>query len=421
MRLTIITTALTLLGVSESKAQTSLQEYRHEVIAYSHEITLAEHTSESADADMRRAMKGYLPSLAIGGEASLLFEDLSPTRPWSWLAEARLTQRIYGGGVHATTKRNRALLAKSKAEEDIALMDAIYAADRAYWQLSRAESNLETLREYVAVVDSLRSFVERRYNEGYSAKGDLLQIESRISDAHYRLSSAEQSYLIALHAYNSLRGADIDSGVALRGSIFDVGDMPLRKSAAEVVEHHPRYRSMLYAIEGARWGIKVSEAEFLPSLHISIYGIVEPTSPHIKGGGSRVSGGAIVSLSAPIFHFGERHEAMRSAKARYLQQTTLAEQIVDDIELIEGDAWANIYNAHHRVEITRESLAISEENLQMSIYSYGEGMATILDVLQAQLSWLQISENAIAAYYDYAMAIASYEYVTASTLQQVAE
>jgi outer membrane protein TolC len=200
-------------------------------------------------------------------------------------------------------------------DEQIALLDAIYSADIAYWQLSRSKSYLETISEYVAVVDSLRGIVKRRFDEGYSAKGDLLQIESRISDARYQLSSATQSYLIALHNYNSLRGAEIDSCVELMESIFSIRDMPSRISAAEVVEHHPRYQSMLFGVEGARWGIKTSEAEFLPSLHLSIYGSAEPQTPHIKGGGSRVNGGAVLSLSVPIFHFGERREAMRMARS----------------------------------------------------------------------------------------------------------
>jgi outer membrane protein TolC len=38
-------------------------------------------------------------------------------------------------------------------------------------------------------------------------------------------------------------------------------------------------------------------------------------------------------------------------------------------------------------------------------------MATILDVLQAQISWLQIYSNAISAQYDYAVAVAAYSYV----------
>ena len=64
-----------------------------------------------------------------------------------------------------------------------------------------------------------------------------------------------------------------------------------------------------------------------------------------------------------------------------------------------------------RVRAVQRSLDIALENLEMSTYSYSEGMATILDVLQAQISWLQIYSNAISAQYDYAVAVAAYSYV----------
>ncbi len=419
MRRNIILIVLLLTSVGTLRAQTTLDDYRQEVILYSHEMQIANLAIEATEADMLRTRKGYLPSLSVGAETSLDFRDDDISRPWSWTAEASLSQTIYGGGgVRARVKRQEALHSKSEIDEQMVLMDVIYSADRAYWQLSRAESYLATIREYVSVVDSLRQVVKRRYDEGYSAKGDLLQIESRISDAHYQLSSAEQSYRIALHTYNSLRGATIDNGVVLSESIFNIADMPIRESVTEVVQHHPRYLSMQLSVEESLWSIKSSIAEFLPSLRVSVYGITQPNTPHIKGSGSSINGGAVLSFSTPIYHFGERREAERSAKAHHLQQIALMEQILDDIALIEGDAWVNIHNARHRVDVTRESLCIAKENLDMSIYSYGEGMATILDVLQAQLSWLQISQNAIAAYYDYAMAISSYEYVTAASLHK---
>ena len=39
--------------------------------------------------------------------------------------------------------------------------------------------------------------------------------------------------------------------------------------------------------------------------------------------------------------------------------------------------------------------------------------ATILDVLQAQLSWIQLYTNAIKAHYNYAVAVSDYRRITA--------
>ncbi len=66
-----------------------------------------------------------------------------------------------------------------------------------------------------------------------------------------------------------------------------------------------------------------------------------------------------------------------------------------------------------QVGATEYNLRIAGENLEISTYSYGEGLATILDVMQAQLSWIQIYTNAIQAHYSYAVAVADYRRITA--------
>jgi outer membrane protein TolC len=59
------------------------------------------------------------------------------------------------------------------------------------------------------------------------------------------------------------------------------------------------------------------------------------------------------------------------------------------------------------------NLSIAGENLSISTYSYREGQATVLDVLQAQISWIQIYTNAITARFNYAIAVSEYNLVTA--------
>lgn len=71
-----------------------------------------------------------------------------------------------------------------------------------------------------------------------------------------------------------------------------------------------------------------------------------------------------------------------------------------------------------QIEATAESLRIAGENLEISTYSYNEGLVTVLDVLQAQLNWIQLYTNSITARYDYALAVAAYERITAPVKAQ---
>ena len=64
------------------------------------------------------------------------------------------------------------------------------------------------------------------------------------------------------------------------------------------------------------------------------------------------------------------------------------------------------------IVIARKGSGI-HETFTVRRISYGEGVATVLDVLQAQLSWLQLYTNAITAQYNYAVAVSAYERIAA--------
>ena len=141
----------------------------------------------------------------------------------------------------------------------------------------------------------------------------------------------------------------------------------------------------------------------------------QPASPNVKGAGTRLDGGVAISMSTPIYHFGERREAMRSARSTQRRSELKVEEVRDRITLGESDAWTNLVSTRERVDAVRRNLSLAAENLDISTYSYHEGLATILDVLQAQLSWLQIYQNAIAALSDYALALSAYRYISADS------
>ena len=106
-------------------------------------------------------------------------------------------------------------------DEEFSRLDVRYAADYAYWNLSAVELYAASMRQYVAIIRSLKEVVDRRFSEGYIAKGDVLMIDARLSEAEYSLVSAEQSYEVALHNFNILRGTDAALGVQLAQGIRD--------------------------------------------------------------------------------------------------------------------------------------------------------------------------------------------------------
>ena len=75
-------------------------------------------------------------------------------------------------------------------DEEFTQLDVRYAAEYTYWNLSAMELYAASMRQYVNIIRSLKEVVDRRFAEGYIAKGDVLMIDARLSEAQYGLVSA---------------------------------------------------------------------------------------------------------------------------------------------------------------------------------------------------------------------------------------
>ncbi len=394
-------------------AQISLEQYGASVLVYSYEVQDAELATQGAREREIVAHKGYLPFFSLARELNIDVRNPAVGRRWNWLTQLDVSQPIFRGGeVRAAAKRAELATDISELNEEATRLFVRYSAEVAYWSLSRADSYYEALVEYVAIVQSLRDVVAERYAEGYISKSDLLQVESRLSDAEYQLSDAKQKCDIALHNFNILRGFDADIEVVLSESIFDILQMPERESIESIISRHPDYNASGLEATRAFWGIRAARAKYLPQIEVGAYALWQPNMPHVKGGGTRLDGGVMLSFTTPIYHFGERKHAVSAARSDYLREVNSVSATVDQIALDESDTWTNLCSTNQRAATAQRNLSIAEENLTISTYSYREGLATILDVLQAQLSWLQIYTNVISAQYDYAVAVSAYDYVT---------
>lgn len=395
------------------RAQVSLDDYSESVLAYSLELQDAEFAKQGAREREIVARKGYLPILSLARELNIEARKPDEGRRWNWLTQLDVSQPIFRGGeVRATAKRAELAFDISEYEAEATEFLVRYTAEVAYWSLSRAESYYEAIAQYVAIVESLRDVVAERYDAGYISKSDLLQVESRLSDARYQLSEAEQKRDIALHNFNLLRGVEPTSKVVLVESIFNSVALPVRESVDSVILRHPDYNSSELSAMRAFWGIRAERARYLPKIEVGAYALLQPNMPHVRGGGTRLDGGFMLSFSSPIYHFGERRHAVAAARSDYLREVNATLAVVDRITLEESDTWTNLCATRDRVVTAQRNLSIAEENLSISTYSYREGLASILDVLQAQLSWLQIYTNTLSAQYDYAVAVSAYDYVT---------
>lgn len=403
-----------LLGALSAEAQISLSAYRDSVAGYDWRVKNAAVEADRNYEIMRQEYTSFLPRVSASGSFAKTFHRMGDNELWSFSLQPRVVQTVYGGGgVKAAYRRAASGYESALFDEEFTRLEVRYAADFAYWGLSAQALFLRAVEEYVSIIESLYRVVERRFDEGYIAKSDLLQVETRLSEARFDLITARRGYDEALHAFNILRGVAGDEPVSLSQSIVDSISMPERVALTAIAARRPDLLSAEAAVRSAEYGVEVARASYNPQLNVGVGGSWQTYVPNASGR-TYLDASLMVELNIPIFHWGERRHAVASAAADVRRSMNVTGQIYDDMAREEADGWSALATSRSQVQSSLRNLEIAGENLSISTYSYKEGQATVLDVLQAQISWLQIYTNAITARYNYAVAVSAYERITAA-------
>lgn len=386
----------------------SLQRYREEVVEYSLTLKSAAVTIESKDATVTYKKVARLPQLLATGSYMQGFRKFEGFKSWTLYVEPKIIQTIYNGGV------TKADIRQAELNYDIALCDGeystlevLYTADYTYWNLWSLTRYYKAMLQYIELIRKEFNVIEMRYNEGYIAKGDLLMIASRLSEAEFELISAEQSMLVARYNLNILRGIKPDSAVELATESSLPTSTLNRIPTDEVLDQRPDYRAMLLNEQVAAEATKATRGAYNPKLYGGVAGTWR-TFVLNTDGRTYLDGYAFVEFSMPIFHFSERKKAVAISRATERQSAINREILHDAIISEESSAWTKLIESKAQMSNAAHSLDIASENLNISTYAYNEGEVSIVELMQAQISWIQIYTNAIDSQYNYNIALAGY-------------
>ncbi len=411
--------AVCVVCVTDTRGQIGITDYRKAVVEYSYALKVARQQSVAAAERSAAAKTGYLPKLSATGSFAIDFRQTKSydgdvpkwVEPYTFALQPTVIQTIYGGGaVRSGYNRARVAYEIALCEEAFAELDILYAAEYAYWSHSASVKLYEATVRYVQIIRSLEEMVRQRFEEGYIGRGDVLMVEAQLSEAEYGLINAEKYLRTTRNNFNILMGASPEAEIVLADSVSQEIVMPERVVLDRILLDRPDYIASEKQVEYAEWGVSSAGSAYNPSLSLGVGGIWHNTTPNF--GSTRLDGSVYLNLSIPIFGWGERRKTVGAARAELEASRYGLSGLRDDILREESNAWTGIVENFMQVNYSKRSLEIARQNLELSTLSYNEGQLAILDVLSAQLSWIQLYTNAITAEYNYRISLAQYRRAT---------
>lgn len=392
----------------------TLQQYRQKVLDYNQEIRQSEEAVKAALYTLKSIKTGFFPRIDMTGSYSYQIENVQfmpgiDLKHDNYSVEAGVVQNVYAGSsLRKQYEAARVQEAIARLEEEYTVDNIVYAADVNYWTVAANRDLYRISLRFVGIVQELFDIVNKRFMEGAISKTDVLMVQARLKEAELQLNTSETNYRTAVQALNVMMGNEAGLPVELADSIRQPLAVPALYDFRYVLENRPDYRIAQQGIELARLQTRLVKANYLPNLAVGIKEKWGTTLINIDGD-KRFSTIAFANVNIPVFYWGERRHNVRISETEEETRELERSKLLDQIRLDLSNAWVNLTEALKRINIVDSSLEIARHNLILNTFSYNEGKLPVIDVLSAQVTWLQTFTNVVSANYQYKVALAEYE------------
>ena len=395
-------------------AQTlSVEQYRQKVLEYNQDIQKSQQAVNGALYSLKGIKTGFFPKLDITGNYSYQLEKVeflpgTDLKHDNYGVEAGLVQNVYSGSAvrkqYDVAKLQHAI-AQLSVEHTVDNM--IYAADVSYWSVAANRNLYELSEQFVQIVRELYEIVTKRFEEGAISKTDVLMVQNRLKEAELQLNTNSTNYKTALQSLNIMMGVEPDAAVVLTDSIQKVLWVPKQEGLNKALERRADYQSAIMGIEMAKLQTDMARSKYLPQLAVGIKEKYGTTLLNVDGKAQWATT-AYAQINIPVFHWGEMRQNVRLSRTQEWTKELERSQLKDQVSKELNNAWVNVIEISKKLEIVYSSLDIAKDNLTLNTFSYNEGKLPIIDVLSAQVSWLQAYTNVVSVNYQYKVALAEY-------------
>jgi outer membrane protein len=296
-----------------------------------------------------------------------------------------------------TTKLANKLSEKNLEKTEV---DTKESVSTAYYLILVSERSLEILNGNIANLNETLKSTRSMFAAGMAESTDVDQMVSNVTMVENTRSSMQRS--IELN-YNILRfqlGVAPETKITLSESLEDfTSEINIDALLSQQFDHKQNLNYIL--IEGqermSELSFKSQKASVLPTL-AGFY------SYGINGMGDKINeqqwfrnSMTGLQLSIPIFGSGQKYSQIKKAQIRYQQAKTTKEMVTEQLLLQEKQLRYNLVNANLQYKSQKDNVDVSKRVYASTENKYKQGMASSLELTQANSLYLQSENNYVSA------------------------
>jgi len=437
LRLAVIGFALTAATFSRTIAETLLTPDTAAAIAAERHplVRAAAREADGAKADRTLARSGWLPRLDLTEDyarstnpvfvfASKLSQErfteqdfalgaLNSPDPYTNAAtKVSLRQNVWDGG-RATAAQRAAKLgaaaagsALSRTRDEIA-----FDAQRSFWDAVLSDEMVAAVRDAEKAAAANADLAGKLVDEGIAVPSDRMQADVRLGEVRAMRVRAEQSAIVAAAALRrALAATDAEEFTLVAPEVNPDEPQPAGDDPSATVTEALTSRQDLRAFDArigqAREGESLALSGRLPQIGLGAQYEWDGSQPFDPSGNNWTVG---VFVRIPLYDGCEGLARRERARADRARLEAMREAYASGVDLEIRGAAADRTSAAERLRMAASNAALSLEVLRIVRERYGEGLATIVELLGAEAATTQARASKAQASRDLAVSRLAFE------------
>lgn len=321
--------------------------------------------------------------------ASITERTITVEQPLEWPDKRAARQRAADAGISG------ALAGIEEAK--VAVTAEVKAA---FYQLLFSQQDTQLAKENLRTVEDFVMLIRARVETKESPKFELVKATVELQKADKDLARADNALLVARANLNKVTGKALGEQFAIQGEYEAMRPgLDLRGLTEGALGRHPALRRQEKVVEQARFILEQERAARIPN--VSVIG-----QYHREAGDESVTAGLSVPLPIWYRRQGEIGTAIGAHHRAQAEQT----RAQHDLEQLVTQYFQEMQTAQRQIQVFEKGLLYqAKEAMDIAQFSFRNGVASLLEVIDAQRVYRQTLLEYAQAQADHSIAVARLE------------
>ncbi len=314
-----------------------------------------------------------------------------------------MTWTVYDGGrtkINWKQAQHNHIIASLVLKQTI--QDVIAQTAKAYIDMLLAQKHLMVIEQSLDIAKANLKMVGSRFASGFVVKSDFLRAKLRVAELEQQRLQSESQVKVAEAILSATMGYTDDRPLRLvsplnrcvetTGTVGDWTEIALTR--------RPDLEKLSYQEDIAKAEINKAHAEHFPDLRL--IGNYEINSEDFSDTGDNYTVGAVMRVN--LYSGNRISSKTKSAKSSLRSAQALRKNLELMIRVQVRESFLNTKSAWQRIVVAQDAVEQAKESMRIVKNRYQNGLLTIVDLLDAELTQQKSQTNHYKALHDYKVA-----------------